>query len=1359
MSDLSDSESDDRGGTKVLGNAFIGALRSGSSANLYAAKKPYDDDDFSDDNDDDHHSKDLRQKHLINPLTYGNPDIDYADLFGDEVSAEEPGIWIWRIEMFDLVPVDPPTYGQFYTKDSYVVCHVSADDRTLVVHIHHWIGKEATADKFGSSAIYSVYLNHYLGGACRVVREVEGEESEQFVDYFGVRLEHLFGGTECAFVHVEPEPKVPLLYQLLPKKAGKDALLRLVELSNQSLDRNYVFLLDIGDRVFQWNGDKTTSRERFVAYDIAVKINKQERKSKTSLVWLDQGVEDRVTDEESADRHLLYETELFWKFLGGPIAVEDKDPEKVPTKFEWFEDEPCSDEEDAAEEEDEILVALVRGSWDDFKEDTPLVTIDDKYSCVLPLLPGKYLFQFKIVRASGDVAYRIDEELDVEKDFYGKEHNVIVVTSASEPELTLYKTTVVNGKLNLVQVEERPLRQDHLDSNHAYLLDAQSEVFVWNGKRAPPVEKKVARALANKFIGMDRVAWARLTSFYEDHESVSFKEKFAEWSTPYPNYDSLYLRSGNKPLPSPDHIDALQLFQSEPIEYPPMVDDGSGTAEVWVITAPGPVFEKVQPAEVGVFHSASCYMVLYSYRDNNDGKRQKYIAYFWEGRESCSSKWWPSFLYGFFPLLTKKIGGYGRLTPVRVFQQREPQHFMEIMDGLLTIRRGKRTMLRRRINRQVSLFDLRKTDSWRSHAIEVPVKPEALDSRDTFVLKSEDRMFVWTGKHSSPSEEILAKNMCDKINTQSLPISLVEEGRETAEFWTAIGGEIDRPFVSKMERPPAPRMFECSCITGEFKVDEIRPFSPNDVLLAKDDCLLLDAHHTVFLWRGWGCSESVFNLTSKLAEKYVSHARSSRSLDVPLAYVNSFEEPVEFTSLFHAWGSVEDIKIADPFQEQSERMAELERQRIRLQLKEEKLERRKWRRNKGEEAHVASMKKVDWAKELAANGIDYFLKKQLEEKEAARKRQDPAAKLAGDDHRTVFKWPDNEDALAVMVSGDWSDEADSLTPLIRVTTEKEGDMFVTALDIPPGRYRYRFKVATHDGTSWCTDKAHPVVVDAQDRSVNVLRVWPSSHPTENGVAEGEDKENEDTNSSSNGNSNLDPSMFLREYKPLRTEMEIKIAKGIHAIEEEAKRKKEEEEKSLASMPLDPEEARRAQRRAERLARLGIKADEDNSPSPARSRGSTSDEAPSTAVLSPEEEAIAVRAARRAERQMEREKERGEVDGTSKTDEAAGDKGGRSSRYSSAGRFRREKGDSSGVDDDASRPSSTGRTRRERGDSARDLDPPSRRRERKGTGEDDGSESSGETRRARRERGGTGERTSGVDMDEARLERRKRLGLA
>jgi hypothetical protein len=59
------------------------------------------------------------------------PEQKYAKMMA-EVNAftEQVGkVEVWRIANFDMVPVEPSLYGQFYSGDSYIILHSYADAR------------------------------------------------------------------------------------------------------------------------------------------------------------------------------------------------------------------------------------------------------------------------------------------------------------------------------------------------------------------------------------------------------------------------------------------------------------------------------------------------------------------------------------------------------------------------------------------------------------------------------------------------------------------------------------------------------------------------------------------------------------------------------------------------------------------------------------------------------------------------------------------------------------------------------------------------------------------------------------------------------------------------------------------------------------------------------------------------------------------------------------------------------------------------------------------------------------------------------------------------------------------------------
>ncbi len=81
----------------------------------------------------------------------------------------EPGLFIWRIEDFQVVSVPKDRYGQFYDGDSYIVLHTfrvgSKEDPDKLGHdIFFWLGSKTSQDEAGTAAYKTVELDEFLRG-------------------------------------------------------------------------------------------------------------------------------------------------------------------------------------------------------------------------------------------------------------------------------------------------------------------------------------------------------------------------------------------------------------------------------------------------------------------------------------------------------------------------------------------------------------------------------------------------------------------------------------------------------------------------------------------------------------------------------------------------------------------------------------------------------------------------------------------------------------------------------------------------------------------------------------------------------------------------------------------------------------------------------------------------------------------------------------------------------------------------------------------------------------------------------------------------------------------------------------------
>lgn len=245
------------------------------------------------------------------------PPLDYSEFFDDE-DGQLPGLTIWEIENFLPNKVEEASHGKFYEGDCYIVLKTSVDEHEqLGWEIFFWIGSHATLDKRACAAIHAVNLRNFLGARCRTIREEQNDESDEFMALFDTPITYIEGGrTSTGFYTIEDHVHIYRMYRV----HGNGATIHLepVELCADSLDPNYVFVLDGELKIFMWYGKKSKNTLKSKARLFAEKINKNERKNRAEIIMEVQG-------DESKD---------FLSVLGVECDDDDKPSEKLhPIEF------------------------------------------------------------------------------------------------------------------------------------------------------------------------------------------------------------------------------------------------------------------------------------------------------------------------------------------------------------------------------------------------------------------------------------------------------------------------------------------------------------------------------------------------------------------------------------------------------------------------------------------------------------------------------------------------------------------------------------------------------------------------------------------------------------------------------------------------------------------------------------------------------------------------------------------------------------------------------------------------------------------------------------------------------------------
>ncbi|KAL2842098.1 hypothetical protein BJX68DRAFT_244950 [Aspergillus pseudodeflectus] len=197
----------------------------------------------------------------------------------------EPGLFIWRIEDFQVVPWPKEKAGEFFAGDSFIVLHSvklkskskdgDGDDgeNKLRHDIFFWLGAHTTQDEAGTAAYKTVELDEFLHGAATQHREVQAYLSEEFTSLFR-RITIRAGGVASGFTHVEEEaPKeITTLLRVFkhPGASGRidSTIVYEVEPNWESLDDDDVFVLDKGDKIWVWQGKNCSPMEKAKAAQV-----------------------------------------------------------------------------------------------------------------------------------------------------------------------------------------------------------------------------------------------------------------------------------------------------------------------------------------------------------------------------------------------------------------------------------------------------------------------------------------------------------------------------------------------------------------------------------------------------------------------------------------------------------------------------------------------------------------------------------------------------------------------------------------------------------------------------------------------------------------------------------------------------------------------------------------------------------------------------------------------------------------------------------------------------------------------------------------------------------------------------------
>ncbi|KAM7400952.1 hypothetical protein PAMA_005241 [Pampus argenteus] len=470
------------------------------------------------------------------------------------------------------------------------------------------------------------------------------------------------------------------------------------------------------------------------------------------------------------------------------------------------------------------------------------------------------------------------------------------VDTANKKKAALYVISDASGSMKVSSVApSSPFKQAMLSPEDCYILDngVDKNIFVWKGPKANTSERKAAMSAGQQFI-KDK-GYSQKTQIQvlpAGAETTLFKQFFSDWrdkdETTGPSKAYTIGRIANvKQVP----FDASSLHSNRAMAAQHgMVDDGKGKVQIWRVENGDRV--PVDPSSYSQFYGGDCYLILYSYQQD-----QQHIIYTWQGLKCTQDELAAS------AFLTVKLDDSmgGSPVQVRVTQGQEPPHLMSLFQGKpMIIHSGGTSRKGGQLEAaSTRLFHIRQSSSCATRAVEVTASASNLNTNDVFVLKTPSAVFVWQGVGASDEEMEAAKHVVGSLGGSA---SNVSEGKEPGEFWSALGGKKDyqtSKSLRNMVKPP--RLFGCSNKTGTIIVEEVPgDFTQSD--LATDDVMLLDTWDQIFIWVGKDANEKEKAEAPKIAKDYVDSDPSGRK-GLPITTIKQGAEPPTFIGWFQAWDS------------------------------------------------------------------------------------------------------------------------------------------------------------------------------------------------------------------------------------------------------------------------------------------------------------------------------------------------------------------------------------------------------------------------------------------------------------------------
>ncbi|MCO5604879.1 hypothetical protein L7F22_059053 [Adiantum nelumboides] len=362
---------------------------------------------------------------------------------------------------------------------------------------------------------------------------------------------------------------------------------------------------------------------------------------------------------------------------------------------------------------------------------------------------------------------------------------------------------LAGSNLHLVQdgqtkkIEASPLKKEMLDTKKTYILECDKEVLTWMGHNTSLEERKAAILLAEEFCSKKQNP--KLLCVNEYFEPTEFRAKFDLWSV---SDQVNFSESGREKVAG---LLKQRGFNVQGLVKPARATkklelmSSSGNLQVWCVEGGSKVCIS-SPSEMVKFNRNCCYVVLHSCSTN---QKDENFVYTWIGHQSSpdtqvTAAWHAKDVAASFQ---------EKAVEVRIFQDKEPKHFLSLFSRLIIIKDGETT--------RSSLFQMFQSTPFKWHAVQVNMVAASLNSSSCFFLQTGETVFIWYGKLTSVEEQEATKSMVHHLEPDA-KLKILKEGVEPQSFWSILGGrQVYQSHHEPTESARSPRLFSVTICQGK----------------------------------------------------------------------------------------------------------------------------------------------------------------------------------------------------------------------------------------------------------------------------------------------------------------------------------------------------------------------------------------------------------------------------------------------------------------------------------------------------------------------------------------------------------------